>query len=201
MDLPCVAPFSVRAHLMGEVLQLLDEDNLSLDAWLSEGGYVQNLKKQAVMMQSRSREVSRRFACDRRVAERVRPAARYLGTHFMMSGAKALERRLCLRAAAREWWAFGRVWMAPLPRTLRRLLFVPRAQGAALTGFEALFRRSGCHVALCMRIRVMLTGGACKRPEGGQDFTGYSAVPNLEGLRFFSCVPYDSGIDGEVTSS
>lgn len=66
-------------------------------------------------------------------------------------------------------------------------------QGAALSGLEAVpLGRSDCHildVALCTRVRVVLTGEACHKHGSGEERFTYKAMSNFEVLRRFRVCP------------
>lgn len=193
VDLKGFVDSRCKEHMVDEAFELIEAENKLLDERLLEGGFVQNLTKQEIVQKFRSRAIGRRFAMDARVAGRVRPAARHLGTHFVMSGAVAFERRLRLRALSRGWWSLGRVWTAPLPRTLRRMMFVATVQGEAHSVLEAVpWSRSDCHVidvALCKRIRVFFQGEACDKTTEGEVEVLYKAMSNFQVLKRFRVCP------------
>ena len=165
----------------------------SLSAAIAPTGLAQNVSKLDLVCHLRNGSQNLTFAKEAVQLElgSVVPHARHLGSRQSWNGSTYHETRNRISSMRKAWASMGTFWVSGAPRSVKRLLFIARVQGAGLSALEAFTPKLGELRAIdsfiIKRLRVMLKGRAFTC--AGDDESHGHSMSAVEVLRWWKLCP------------
>jgi len=180
--------YPVPSGTAAEAQQIQRDTNAKLDRRLAEAMYSQNTGKQEVTPYLKAATENRKCYDDGFLEGRALTNMKYLGGNYNPAGSNVTEREARLASLHRGFADLRGFWFSGGPKAVKRMLFMMKVQGAAITAMETyLVTATDCRIldtAMGKYLRAMMKGAATNK-------TGehYVSVPASEVWKHWRLAP------------